>query len=102
MGEVRRGGCDPLGEKGVGVVAGQAEDIGSDKDIPYIYEHKTADLFVAAAKMGGLAGGGSEDDIAALEAFALNLGLAFQYEDDLLDGDYTYSREETEQLPYGD
>ncbi len=87
-----------LGEKGVGVVAGQAEDIGSDKDIPYIYEHKTADLFVAAAKMGGLAGGGSEDDIAALEAFALNLGLAFQYEDDLLDGDYTYSREETEQL----
>lgn len=87
-----------LGEKGVGVVAGQVEDIGSDKDIPYIYEHKTADLFVAAAKMGGLAGGGSEDDIAALEAFALNLGLAFQYEDDLLDGDYTYSREETEQL----
>lgn len=87
-----------LGEKGVGVVAGQVEDIGSDKDIPYIYEHKTADLFVAAAKMGGLAGGGSEDDIAALEAFALNLGLAFQYEDDLLDGDYTYSREETEHL----
>lgn len=87
-----------LGEKGVGVVAGQVEDIGSDKDIPYIYEHKTADLFVAAAKMGGLAGGGSEDDIAALEAFALNLGLAFQYEDDLLDGDSPYSREKTEAL----
>ena len=87
-----------LGEKGVCVVQGQVEDIGRDKDVPYVYEHKTADLFVAAATMGGLAAGGSQDDIAALREFALNLGLAFQYEDDLLDGDYTYSREETERL----
>ena len=29
---------------------------------------------------------------------ALNLGLAFQYEDDLLDGDSPYSREKTESL----
>ena len=46
--------------------------------------------------MGGLAGGGSDADIAALKDFALNLGLAFQYEDDLLDGDGLYPREETE------
>ena len=95
---------DVLGEKGVGVVQGQVLDIRpkgpkmQDGDVDFIYEHKTADLFVAAAAMGGLAGGGSADDIAALKEFALNLGLAFQYEDDLLDGDSPYSREKTEAL----
>ena len=48
--------------------------------------------------MGGLAGGGSAADVAALKEFALNLGLAFQYEDDLLDGDSPYLREKTEEL----
>ena len=113
---------DVLGEKGVGVVQGQVEDVSGSKfqvsgsklqvsssrpetcdlkletDIDFIYEHKTADLFIAAAAMGGLAGGGSEADVAALKEFALNLGLAFQYEDDLLDGDSPYSREKTEAL----
>lgn len=88
-----------LGDKAFGVVAGQVEDIAEGpKDIPYIYEHKTADLFVAAATMGGYAAGASAAEIAALKEFALNLGLAFQYEDDLLDGDFTYTREETGRL----
>lgn len=99
---------DILGEKGVGVVQGQVEDIAlqsvprspipDPSSIDFIYTHKTADLFIAAAAMGGLAGGGSAADIAALKDFALNLGLAFQYEDDLLDGDSPYSREKTEAL----
>ena len=100
---------DILGEKGVGVVQGQVEDIQRNdrmfeclnvriEDVDFIYEHKTADLFIAAAAMGGLAGGGSEADIAALKEFALNLGLAFQYEDDLLDGDSPYPKEKTEEL----
>ena len=104
-----------LGEKGVGVVQGQVEDLllergphaartleqptdSNNQAIAFVYEHKTADLFMAAAMMGGLAGGGSPEAIAALGAFALNLGLAFQYEDDLLDGDSPYSRAETEWL----
>ena len=108
---------DVLGEKGVGVVQGQVEDVEklnveklkssgdensstfqpfNSSTIDFIYTHKTADLFVAAAEMGGLAGGGSEADVEALREFALNLGLAFQYEDDLLDGDGPYPREETE------
>ena len=53
---------------------------------------------MAAAAMGGLAGGGTAADVAALKDFALNLGLAFQYEDDLLDGDSPYSKEMTEAL----
>lgn len=87
-----------LGEAGLGVVAGQVEDIAATGDTAYIYEHKTADLFVAAAAMGALAAGADAGSVARLRTFALNLGLAFQYEDDLLDGDSPYSREETERL----
>lgn len=90
--------ADALGVAGVGVVQGQVEDIAATKDVEYIYTHKTADLFVAAAEMGGLAAGGGDDDIARLQKFALNLGLAFQYEDDILDGDSPYGLEKTEAL----
>ena len=86
-----------LAEQGVGVVRGQVEDIAAgEKDVDFIYRHKTADLFMAAAVMGALAGGGDGRAAESLRAYALNLGLAFQYEDDLLDGDSPYSREETE------
>ena len=84
-----------LAEAGVGVVRGQVEDLDGD-DVDFIYHHKTADLFIAAAAMGAYAGGGSEADVDRLRSYALNLGLAFQFEDDLLDGDSPYSREETE------
>ena len=102
-----------LGAAGVGVVQGQVEDLkregGTDgtsggpaplpaECVDFVYTHKTADLFVAAATMGGFAGDGSAESIAALRRFALNLGLAFQYEDDLLDGDSPFSREKTESL----
>ena len=66
--------------------------------VDFVYTHKTADLFVAAAAMGGYAGGGDAASVEKLRTFALNLGLAFQYEDDLLDGDSPYSREKTEAL----
>lgn len=87
-----------LGEKGVGVVQGQVEDIEKTKDVPFIYLHKTADLFIASAKMGALAGGGTAEEVALIGEAARDLGLAFQYEDDLLDGDSPYSRAETEKL----
>lgn len=95
---------DVLGEKGVGVVQGQVEDVAGAPGASagsadsFVYLHKTADLFVAAAKMGALAGGGTAASVARLGQFAENLGLAFQYEDDLLDGDGLFSRAETERL----
>ena len=97
---------DVLGEMGVGVVMGQVGDLelgtGNGErgtgSVEFVYRHKTADLFVAAAKMGALAGGGGAADVARLGDFALNLGLAFQYEDDLLDGDGAYSADETRRL----
>lgn len=92
-----------LGRYGLGVVRGQVEDIvrereAGNRDVDFVYEHKTGDLFCAAAVMGAYAGGGDDDAVERLRAFALALGLAFQYEDDLLDGDSPYSEAETKAL----
>ena len=46
---------------------------------------KTAILFAAAAASGAEVAGGSADDVAALHAYGLNLGMAFQIMDDALD-----------------
>ena len=87
-----------------GTEGGNASDLNLEPEtlnfdpgtISYIYEHKTADLFMAAACMGAFAGGGTAEQVERLRVFALNLGFAFQYEDDLLDDDSPVSREETE------
>ena len=97
---------DVLGEMGVGVVMGQVEDVARERSgapatqdfVDFVYRHKTADLFIAAAKMGSLAGGGGAAEVAKLGDFALNLGLAFQHEDDLLDGDGPYPCETTRRI----
>jgi geranylgeranyl diphosphate synthase type II len=74
-----------------GLVAGQAEDVlASDNALTFetlerIHRRKTGVLFSAAATAGALTAGGSTADIAALTAYAKNLGLAFQIVDDLLD-----------------
>ena len=46
---------------------------------------KTAALFAAAARVGPVLAGRSEVDAEALEAYGINLGLAFQIVDDVLD-----------------
>ena len=48
-------------------------------------ELKTARLFSAACRLGGLAAGRPAREVAALEAYGRRLGLAFQMLDDLLD-----------------
>ena len=52
-----------------------------------IYSRKTGALLVAAAVGGGIAAGADGETLDRLRAFALNLGLAFQVRDDLLDAD---------------
>ena len=85
-----------FGACALGVVRGQVEDIAPGaKDVPFIYEHKTADLFMAAAVTGALAGGGDDAAVEKLRLFAYHLGVAFQYEDDLLDDDSPFPRDET-------
>lgn len=50
-----------------------------------IIQAKTAELFAAAAESGAVSAGASEEKIAALRSYGLNLGLAFQLVDDALD-----------------
>jgi geranylgeranyl diphosphate synthase type II len=82
-----------------GLIAGQAEDVTATSSaitfdtLERIHRRKTGVLFSAAATAGALTAGGSRDDIAALTAYARNLGLAFQIIDDMLD--VTATPEET-------
>ena len=87
---------DMLGRGGVNVVRGQVEDVAKGRDVDYIYANKTAALFVTAAVMGGLAAGATPAQVKKLVLFGHYLGLAFQYQDDLLDGDSSLDREEVE------
>ncbi|HTR02492.1 MAG TPA: polyprenyl synthetase family protein [Thermoanaerobaculia bacterium] len=74
-----------------GCCAGQAADLAADPkalaldDLEAIHARKTGALFVAAVRGGAIAGGAGEKVLAALTAYARNLGLAFQITDDLLD-----------------
>ena len=73
-----------------GVVGGQVEDVagGAAADaetVAFVHQHKTADLFRAALRMGAIAGGGQPREIDQLGHFGNHLGLAFQIIDDLLD-----------------
>jgi geranylgeranyl diphosphate synthase type II len=55
------------------------------RDYFVMIEKKTACLLATAAELGGLLGGGTPRRIAALRAFGIHLGRAFQVQDDLLD-----------------
>lgn len=46
---------------------------------------KTAALFQTSAKLGAIIGGGSREEISALSSYGLQLGIAYQIQDDLLD-----------------
>ena len=74
-----------------GLIGGQALDLlATDRQISFevlerIHRGKTGALFSASATAGALTTGAGPDAVAALAAFAKNLGLAFQIIDDLLD-----------------
>ena len=74
-----------------GLVGGQADDLlATERAITFerlerIHRLKTGVLFSASAVGGAMAAGGGAQQIAALSAYAKNLGLAFQIIDDLLD-----------------
>ncbi len=74
-----------------GMVGGQVVDIEttgfspSAEVLQFIHHHKTADLILAAVVIGGIAGNGDKNQIENLREFGINLGMAFQYIDDILD-----------------
>lgn len=64
----------------------RSRDIGLNLDTyMQIIKAKTAELFAAASESGAVAAGVAHEDVAALRAYGLHLGLAFQLVDDVLD-----------------
>ncbi len=74
-----------------GMVAGQTVDLESENKVidkrilEYIHLNKTAALIVASLKTGAIIGKAPEEDVKCMEQVGLNLGLAFQIRDDILD-----------------
>ncbi len=74
-----------------GLVGGQALDLRSRPEeaslelLETIHSRKTGALFLAAAELGALAANARRREREAVQAYAKNLGLAFQIVDDLLD-----------------
>jgi len=56
-----------------------------EDDYIKVVEHKTASLFEAASKIGGLLGGGTDEEICAMGNFGHLLGIAYQIHDDIMD-----------------
>jgi geranylgeranyl diphosphate synthase type II len=81
----------------MGMVGGQAIDLQAagqvpghaatlDEDtLPAMHARKTGAIIRASAVSGAVMAGGTDADVAAIDAFASHLGLAFQIVDDILD-----------------
>jgi geranylgeranyl diphosphate synthase type II len=73
-----------------GVIGGQVVDLLSEgKTVPrsvveYIHHQKTARLFVASVRMGGIAAGAKPAFLDRLSRYGRDLGTAFQIVDDIL------------------
>ena len=74
------------GLNGSNALNGLKDGIGQEL-LESVFLKKTAALFSAAAEMGALAVGADAGTAGRLSAYGRELGMAFQYEDDLLDAD---------------
>ena len=74
-----------------GMLGGQSVDVENDgkpitrEILDYIYRHKTSALIEAPMMTGAVLGGAEEEELAAVERAAADIGLAFQIRDDILD-----------------
>ena len=76
-----------------GMIGGQVVDTESEKSatpidadvLQYIHEYKTGALLEAAFVCGAILAGASDEQIDILSKVALNVGVAFQIRDDILD-----------------
>ena len=80
------------GKAGIyGMIGGQVVDVAScgkglDQNmLDFIYELKTGALIESAMMIGAVLAGASEEETAAVEKIASDVGIAFQIQDDILD-----------------
>jgi geranylgeranyl diphosphate synthase type II len=73
------------------LVGGQVDDLSGSSEqnqleqLEAIHRRKTGAMFRVAVRLGAIVGGGSDEQLAALDTYGSKLGLAFQITDDLLD-----------------
>ncbi|MEQ8787375.1 MAG: polyprenyl synthetase family protein [Pirellulaceae bacterium] len=73
------------------LVGGQADDLAAENNtggleqLEAIHRRKTGAMICVSLRLGGILGGADRAQLAALETYGDNLGLAFQIVDDLLD-----------------
>lgn len=74
-----------------GMIHGQNLDLFTETksidDANQVALHKTGDLLRAAIVCGALVGGATQEEIAIFDQIAINLGIAYQVVDDLLDAE---------------
>lgn len=75
-----------------GLAGGQVMDLDCEgksnvtlDDLRWIHTHKTATLLQVALASGAILAGATAEEVTACEKFGLNIGLAFQVADDILD-----------------
>ena len=74
-----------------GMIGGQVMDLEAEhqhpdaKTLEYIHRSKTGALLTASVVTGGMYAGGDESQVQSLRDFGMNIGLAFQIVDDVLD-----------------
>ena len=75
-----------------GLAGGQVMDLECEAkenatldELRWIHTHKTAKLLQVAVASGAILGGANAHQVQLCEEFALNIGLAFQVADDILD-----------------
>ena len=73
---------------GEGMIGGQMMDIEGSSQIELMQELKTAALFRASLRFGGIIADASSSILSLLDKFALDFGKLFQVVDDLIDGDH--------------
>jgi geranylgeranyl pyrophosphate synthase len=81
-----------LSDAGMMMIEGQVHDMRQDLDVGAseaglhaCYRLKSAALYGAAAKMGGILTGADDKDAARLQAAGIDLGYAYQFLDDVAD-----------------
>jgi len=76
-----------------GMIGGQTVDLEAEgakdpidlEQLLFIHQHKTAALIEASMMAGAILAGASNEQVAAVEKCACNVGIAFQIQDDILD-----------------
>jgi geranylgeranyl diphosphate synthase type II len=79
------GACGMVGGQAIDLQAVGTARLASIEALRDMHARKTGALIRASATTGAIMGGGTEEEIAAIQGYGASIGLAFQIVDDILD-----------------